>query len=373
MRILFWSDTFLPTIGGVEVLGMQLVRALRARGHEPMVVARRDTSVVPDYSEYSGVPVHRFPFRIALQARDLDEQVRLRVALADLTQRFEPDIVHVFHSGPGVYFQLKTAHVHPAPLVFTLHQTYADSLVDNASVRGRLMRSADWVIACSHSVLDYTRAQLPEIAARSSVLWNSLAMPPIDPTPLPFDPPLLLCLGRVLQQKGFDIALSAFARLAAEFPRARLVVAGDGEAREPLERQASALGVERALDMVGWVAPDEVPALISRCTMVVMPSRIEPFGLVALQAAQMARPIVASRVDGLPEVVAQGESGLLVEPEDIDGVAEAIRFLLRHPTRATAMGEAARRRAREVFGWDDHVTAYEALYRRIVAREHRHD
>ena len=373
MRILFWSDTFLPTIGGVEVLGMQFVRALRARGHEPMVVTRRDTSGVPDYSEYSGVPVHRFPFRIALQARDLEEQVRLRVALADLTQRFEPDIVHVFHSGPGVYFQLKTAHVHPAPLVFTLHQTYADSLVDNASVRGRLMRSADWVTACSQSVLDYTRAQLPQIAARSSVLRNSLAMPPIDPTPLPFDPPLLLCLGRVLQQKGFDIALTAFARLIAEFPRARLVVAGDGEAREPLERQASALGVERAVDMVGWVAPDEVPALISRCTMVVMPSRIEPFGLVALQAAQMARPIVASRVDGLPEVVAQGESGLLVEPEDIDGVAEAMRSLLRHPGRAAAMGEAARRRAGEVFSWDEHVTAYEALYRRIVAPEHRHN
>jgi glycogen(starch) synthase len=298
--------------------------------------------------------------------------VRLRAALAELTRRFEPDIVHVFHSGPGVFFQLKTAHVHPAPMVFTLHQTYVDSLVDDASVRGRLMRSADWVIACSQSVLDHTRAQLPEITPRSSVLWNSLAMPPIEPTSLPFDPPMILCLGRVLHQKGFDIALSAFATLAGEFPRARLVVAGDGEAREALERQAAALGVERAVDMMGWVAPDDVPALINRCTIVAMPSRIEPFGLVALQAAQMARPIIASRVDGLPEVVAHGDSGLLVEPEDIEGVAAAMRVLLSDPARATAMGEAARRRAEEVFGWDAHVAAYEALYCRIVAREHLH-
>ena len=71
--------------------------------------------------------------------------------------------------------------------------------------------------------------------------------------------------------------------------------------------------------------------------------------------------------------MAQGESGLLVEPEDIDGVAEAMRFLLRHPERAAAMGEAARRHAGEVFSWDEHVTAYEALYRRIVAPEHRHN
>jgi len=236
-----------------------------------------------------------------------------------------------------------------------------------ASARGRLLRAADWVTGCSHSVLAHTRAQLPQIASRSCVIHNSLQPPALEPAPLPFDPPRLLCLGRVLHQKGFDLALRAFAGLAGAFPGARLIVAGDGEARPALERLAAELGIASAVDMLGWVAPEAVPAWINRCTLVVMPSRIEPFGLVALQAAQMARPIVATRVDGLPEVVAHDESGLLVESDDVDALTAAIRSLLADPRRAAAMGDAARRRVQEAFGWERFVDAYEDVYR-LVSR-----
>ena len=366
MRVLLWSEMFLPAIGGVEVLGAHFSRALRARGHELIVVARQDDPRVPEYDEYSGVPVYRFPFRTILQTGDIEGQFRLRNALASLKRDFRPDLVHIFHSGPGVFFHIKTADAHPAPLLFSLHQTYDDFLLDDRSVRGRLLRSADWVTACSHSVLTYTRAQVAEITPRSSAILNSLEPSPLVPTQLSFDPPRLLCVGRVIHQKGFDLALVAFATLIDDFPRARLVIAGDGLARPALERQAAELGIAHAVDLVGWVAPDDVPALINRCTLVVMPSRIEPFGLVALQAAQMARPIVASRVDGLPEIVVAGETGLLVGVDDIDGLAAGIRSMLANPRRTAELGAAARQRARDVFDWGDHVSAYETLYRQLV-------
>jgi starch synthase len=111
--------------------------------------------------------------------------------------------------------------------------------------------------------------------------------------------------------------------------------------------------------------------LINRCAVVVMPSLFEPFGLVALQAAHLARSVVASRVDGLLEVVVDGETGLLVEPEDAEALAGAIARLLAEPELARRMGQAGRQRAQETFGWAAHLEAYEALYHRLVRGRRR--
>jgi glycogen(starch) synthase len=196
-------------------------------------------------------------------------------------------------------------------------------------------------------------------------------MPGLLPAPLPFAAPRLLCLGRVVVQKGFDVALRAFAQLAGRYPQARLVVAGDGEALSALVQLAGALGIAGAVEFPGWAAPGDVPALINCCTMVLMPSRYEPFGLVALQAGQMARPVVASRVDGLPEVVVDGETGLLVEPENPEALARAIVCLLEDPALAARMGQAGRRRAEEAFSWEHHLEAYEALFQHLARNAKR--
>src|SRR4030095_14355456 len=101
-------------------------------------------------------------------------------------------------------------------------------------------------------------------------------------------------------------------------------------------------------------------------TLVVIPSRAEGFGLVALQAALMARPVAATRVGGLPEVVLNGKTGLLVEPEQ-QTLAEAVSFLLARAHVAAAMGVEARRHAVKNFGFDRHVNAYDSLYRKIIS------
>jgi glycogen(starch) synthase len=138
--------------------------------------------------------------------------------------------------------------------------------------------------------------------------------------------------------------------------------------REPLARQAAEAGIGGAVDFMGWVAPDRVPELLNSVTVVVMPSRRDGMPLVAIQAAQMARPIVASRTGGLAEVIVDEQTGLLVAPEDPEGLASALSALLARPELATRMGQAARARAREIFGLERHLDAYDTLYRRIVGR-----
>jgi glycogen(starch) synthase len=209
---------------------------------------------------------------------------------------------------------------------------------------GRMLRTAQAVATCSESVLEDTLRQVPEIRARALTIANRMSAPAVDPAPLPAEPSLL-CVGRLVPQKGFDVAIDAFAELALRFPRLRLRIAGDGICRVSLKEQAERLGLRDRVDFLCWVLPDSVPSLMNAVSIVVMPSRIEPFGLVAPEAAHMARPIVASATGGAPEVV-HGETGLLVRPKDAGALASAIGYLLDHPEEAACMANAARTRAR---------------------------
>jgi len=193
----------------------------------------------------------------------------------------------------------------------------------------------------------------------------------LSPTPLPFEAPRLLYLGRLHIKKGIDVALTAFESIVERFPKTRLIIAGDGPARAELEHLSISKGLNPVVDFLGWVNPKDVPNLINTCTMVLMPSRAESFPLVALQAALMARPVVATRVGGLPEVVVHGQTGLLVELDDSVKIGDATAFLLAHPGIATRMGQAARHRVQTEFSWERHVHAYDALYRKMIAADTR--
>ena len=132
-----------------------------------------------------------------------------------------------------------------------------------------------------------------------------------------------------------------------------------------MERLVLDLRIEHGVDFVGRIEPREVYALMNKATLLVVPSRWrEAFGLVALEAAQMARPVVASRVGGLTEAVRDRETGLLVNPEDNQAIAQAITRLLENPETAVRMGQNGFTRARTQFAWGHYMDTYEALYRK---------
>src|SRR5438093_12924190 len=121
-----------------------------------------------------------------------------------------------------------------------------------------MLRVADWVTGKAAAVLAQARQFAPEITSRSSVIHNGLEVPALLPQPLPTDAPRLLCLGRLAFQKGFDVALTAFASITDHFPRASLIVAGDGPERSSLEHRVAELGLANVVQFMGWVSPHEV-------------------------------------------------------------------------------------------------------------------
>lgn len=367
MRILFWSETFWPRVGGVENLAARLLPALRARGHEFMVVTWAHTEY-PDKIQYKEIPVYRFPFFSRGPQGGVYPIMEHIWQVARLKQSFAPDLVHINSYGRSILFHLMTANAHPAPVLLTLHQALPNEPVGRDTVLGRLLATADWVVAVSDSVLAHAAHLAQRIVPCSSVIHNALEIPAGNPAPISFDRPKLLCLGRLVAEKGFDVALSAFATVVARFPDARLVIVGDGPERKNLTTRAAELRLSNAVEFVGAIPPEEVPQWISEATLVLIPSQVEGFGLVALEAALLGRPVVATRVGGIPEVVAHAQTGLLVDKDDSNGLAHAVSFFFENPQAATEMGRNAQMRARALFSWDVHVNAYDELYHRLTEK-----
>lgn len=371
MRVLYWTEAFWPAIGGIEVLGARFVGSLGDRGHEVMVVASNAGLDLPDDALYGGIPIRRFPFWTALAPGGHDQFLRVRQGVARLQREFEPDLVHLVCVGPGTIFLLQTRQACPAPLLVTMQQVPTSfEAAGPARLLASTLRAADWVACCSESMREELRALSGHVVTSVSVIANALPPPPLDPTAPASSPPTLLCVGRLAPEKGFDIALMAFAEIGHLFPSARLVLVGDGPLRGSLEELARSLAIADRVEFRGWLPPEEVPAAMNESTAVLVPSRHEPFGLVALEAAFMERPVVAARVGGLREVVANGESGLHFTPEDPGALAQAVTYLLSHPDQAARLGRGGRARALALYSWERYVGAYDALYHKLQEVRH---
>jgi len=368
MRLLLFTDGWAPSIGGVEVLYGHYLRVLTARGDQVMVVTDTQNDGDPWHREEDGVLVHRLPIRWSCKVNDVERIVACARVLAQAKRVFRADVEYVVYAGPMLFLYLKTRQAHRAKMVLANHVDVPWTSIERGGILGRALDRADWVTTVSESSRHDLLGFAPEIAEKISVLYNALPQPAAPIAPVSFSPPVILCFGRLVEEKGFDLAIAAMARIVHRYPDARLIVAGDGDARPALEQQAREAGVADAVRFTGWVPPAAVPDLIDQASVVVVPSRWrEPFGLVALQAMQRARPVVAAARGGLPEVVRSGETGLLVPSDDADALADGILHVLDDPDRAGAMGLAGLERARKRFGFERFIAEHDALYSRLFA------
>lgn len=367
MRILYWLPAFLPDIGGIEVLSARALPRLRALGHDLSVVTSFGSHPgVPAVSTYEGLPVHRFDFRQPLVNRDLPAIARLRREILAFKRDFNPDLIHIHFSDPFVYFHLSSHAMLPRPTIVTVHMSTAPYRGDSDTLLGKLLRSADWVTGVSQATLDEVLKLVPEARDKSSVIYNGLDMPALDPGPLPFTPPRLLFLGRLVDQKYCHYAIEACAALQSRFPELELLIAGDGPEYRSLVELAAARGVADRVQFLGWVDPDQVPEIINQATVLLLPSvLVEALPLVAIQAAQLARPVVVTRLGGIPEIVQDGRTGFIVPPHDLDALIEKTAQLLSEPDLAHAMGQQARANVAENFGMDRYIREYQTLYKQV--------
>jgi glycosyltransferase involved in cell wall biosynthesis len=368
MRVLLWGELFWPYVGGAELFAARLMLSLRERGYDFAVMTSHDNLSLPDEDTYRGIPVYRFPFRTVITPERLDEITDLRQRVGGLVRELAPRVIHLNGVSPSAFFCLPAVRSAATPLLVRLNRQLMPSVARAGTLFENALQAAAWVVGVSNAVLEPARHFMPDIRTRSSLIYNGVDASADPPAPPPCTPPVILALGRLVHDKGFDLAIAAFAEVARRRPDARLRIGGDGLERAALEQQAAALGIAARVEFLGWIAPDAVSRVIAGATMLVLPSRSEGLPAVALEAAALGRPVVATPAGGLQEAVEDGRTGLLVRP-DAGAFGEAISHLLNEPETIARMGEAAWQRACRLFGHQRCVDDYDRLYRRLAAAE----
>lgn len=360
MRILVVSNQYLPVIGGIEVLLGQLTAALRSRGHEVAVLTGTHRTAPDPLYTVDGMAVHRNDIVRALARRDRLAVARCRQEARKVLADFAPEVIHAHDCGALLW----ALSGNGTPTLVTLQASLAMFDGGQLDPVARQLEQCSWVTGVSPDVAREVLELAPSLTGRVSVVVNGVTVPTTPPMPYP-TARRIVAAGRMVPQKGFDVLLRAFALIAVTDPGAELVIIGDGHARPELEALASDLGVSGRVLMPGAVRHEQVPSVLGSAAVVAMPSRFEGLPLLALEAGLAERPVVGTPVQGLGDVVVDGETGLHVPPEDPDALAAALMALLDDPERAARLGRAARRRVVADYSLDATVTAYEALYQTL--------
>lgn len=373
MRILIWAIPFLPVAGGRELFAARLAAELVARGHEVLIVAPEHGDPTVDLADpVGGLRVVRAPVGALIDAHQLtglDLPTDLAVArerVVEVLDEFAPQVVHAQALAPDLVLLGPLARARGVPVLVTDHSMGAMTSVAELEITQRVARIPDAVVAVSNALADGLVRLVPAVADRLSVIANGVPLP-ADVLPVDASSGRALYLGRLSPEKGVAVALTAWSVLARDRPDRELVVAGDGADRPALERLARHLGIDAQVRFTGWVSQPDIGALLDATSVVLVPSLWdEPFGLVAAEAAAHGRPVIASRVGGLPEIVVDRETGWLVDAGDILRLMGTLNGAFADPDRLGAMGAAARAHALASLGLDTCVDRYVELYRRLA-------
>ncbi len=185
--------------------------------------------------------------------------------------------------------------------------------------------------------------------------------------------PLVVFVGRLIDWKGVDDLLAAAAIAALDRPELSVVIAGSGPLREELERRTAELGLTERVHFTGWLSREEVTALQAAADVISVPSRTaadgsrEAQGLSVVEAMALGRPVVASRVGGIPDAITDAENGLLVPEQDPRALAKAIVRVAEDPELADRLGDAAQRTARGRYSWETCAASFAEVFTDAVS------
>jgi glycosyltransferase involved in cell wall biosynthesis len=340
-------------IGGSERHLLTLLPALAERGVDVSFVGLDD----PHWDPVDFYGALRVPARRIASPRDVDP-----LLLGRLVRSLRADIVHTHLVHADVYGAV-AAKLRGARLVSTKHNDDPFRAGAFRYVERALAAAADRIVTITDSLRRFTVERVGLPAGKVETIPYGLDdLPPAwgeNPSnEVPADARVVLAVTRLTRQKGVDVAIRALPSTPED---AVLVVLGEGPERHSLERLARELGIAQRVFLPGRV-PD-VAAWLRRAALLVHPVRWEGFGLAVLEAMLAGLPVVATQVSSLPELVVDGETGLLVRPDDPAALAGAIARTLGQPE----LGAAGRERAIEEFSVERMASRTLALYTRLLS------
>ncbi len=369
MKILILNSEYPPVGGGAGNASAHIARLLAVRGHEVQLLTSQYGDLPAD-EVCDGVRVLRGPTRRRHADRSTAFEQVLFILGASfrsllLMREFRPDVTLAFFGLPSgaVAWLLKT--VMGIPYVVSLRggdvpgfRPYDFWLYHKIAVPWLhlIWRAAAFVVANSRGLYDLARAFDSKVDI--SIIPNGVDLDEFRPSPHDWSSPRLLSVGRVVYQKGYDVALRALAGLTDL--SWEWTIAGDGPHLRTLQRMLREYELLDRVHFLGWATADKVKEQYAHANLFLHPSRHEGMPNALLEAMASALPVVATRIAGNEELVLDGQTGLLVPVDDPEALRGSLKQLLREPELRKSMALAGRRRVEESFGWLSVAEQYES-------------
>lgn len=373
LRVLHVTAT---TTGGVGLLILFLIRHLDRREFDLSVAFGRGYLLDKEFDE-AGVQAYALSTSRRIGVFSIIKGI---VEVYRILARGRFDIVQSHTSVGGLIGRLAGWAARTPVVMWTVHglgshpghAPWKRNLL--RIVERQLDRLTDHYVAVSRDLLEQgVRAGIYR-ADKVTVIPNGLQLDHVpvefdvrakrEQLGIPEDCPVIGTITRLEPQKANEEFLHAVARIAPEMPRLVVLIAGDGPERQQLEALAERLGLVPQVRFLGWRT--DAVELLGALDVFCMSSRWEGCPMVLLEAMAMRRPVVATDIGGVREIVVDGETGLLVPCADSGAMAAAIGRLVTNDGDRQRMGEAGRRRVEQVFGAPDMLAGYARLYRRLA-------
>jgi glycosyltransferase involved in cell wall biosynthesis len=380
-RIVYLDHT--AKMGGGEIALLNLVGALDQRRYLPTVVLASDGPLV-EKLRAAGITTEVFPLgkelvdtqkdglgvRSLLKVTQVLDWVRYAFQIARYVRRVKADLIHTNSLKSDVYGGL-AGRIARVPVIWHVRDNIDSNYLPAAAAAAFrfLARTVpSGVIANSHSTL---RTLSPSAKKPTAVVYSGMLDRPIVET-APMDPsiPVVALIGRIAEWKGQHIFLRAAAEVLKTIPGARFWIVGaplfgEFEYEKSLYSLCEDLGITSNVEFLGFQG--DIPKLLKDVTLVAHASCLgEPFGQVVVEGMAAGKPVVATDGGALPEVVVDGETGLLAPMGDASAMARAILTILNDPARGVAMGQAGRRRVQDRFMIHHSVASLEKIYGELL-------
>jgi glycosyltransferase involved in cell wall biosynthesis len=374
MHILIINSEYPPIGGGAGNACAHIARCLAQMGHEVSIVTSRFEDL-PHKEQKDGVTIHRIPaLRLRRDRSTAIEQVVFIIAASFWTlggiPKFKPDVSLAFFGIPSGAAAWLIRRIYKVPYVVSLRggdvpgfRPYDFKIYHKliAPFLRIVWRDASAIVANSNGL----RELALEFDSRYeiSVIPNGVNVnSPHDET-REWQPARLLSVGRLVHQKGFDLAMRALAGLKDLQWHWKIV--GDGPLLPMLRSLADELGILDRITFTGWQTKEQLTEHYKQANLFVFPSRHEGMPNAVLEAMANGLPILASRIAGNEELVADGVTGMLIPSENVASLREALSRLINDVPLRERMGKASRRRVEESYAWESTARQYALLLKQV--------
>jgi len=373
-KILLYTDT--PQVGGAELQMFLLAKFLDRSKYEPILVA----SNYPKLQKWIGnfesekIQVHRLNVKHKHDPRHLTQ-------LKKIIKLESPALIHAHIWNPAsCRYAYTAAKKTSTPLIITEHDPFRLSPIKQA-LKKRQLKNTKKIISISKQNEKLLKELYPEHAKKLHTILNGIDTTWWQSQLLGFterdikevkisqfharkDTLIIISVAALHERKGINYLIEAMPKITSEFPNVKLVIVGEGPERTKLEKLIKKLDQERHIQLLGHI--NSTAPLMKSANIFCLPSKREAFGLVNLEAMITGLPIVATKVGGIPEIIEDNENGILIEPENSEAIAEALKKLVKSESLREKLGKRGLEIVKSRFSAKKMAEEYGKIYDKII-------